>query len=175
MQVTRLLTEEDAPRIAELMRRNREFFAPWDAVRDDSHYQSEGQRGIIRTGLAEYEAGQAVILGILAPSGEVVGVISVRGIVRGAFQSGVIGYWVGMEYNGRGLASTAVAEVKELAFTRLALHRLQAETMPENHASQRVLQRNGFQQYGRAPQYLKIAGKWEDHLLFQVLATDGDR
>lgn len=175
MRLTRLLTEEDAPRIAELMRRNREFFAPWDAVRDNSHYQSEGQREIIRKGIEEYEACQAVMLGIVVPNGEVVGVISMRGITRGAFQSAVIGYWVAQEYNGRGLASTAVAEVKELAFAQLELHRLQAETMPDNHASQRVLHRNGFQEYGRAPKYLKIAGEWRDHLLFQVLATEGDR
>ena len=36
-----------------------------------------------------------------------------------------------------------------------------------NAVSQRVLQRSGFDRIGLAPQYLKIAGRWQDHLLFQ--------
>jgi [ribosomal protein S5]-alanine N-acetyltransferase len=36
-------------------------------------------------------------------------------------------------------------------------------------ASQRILLRTGFAQYGMAPKYLKIAGRWQDHLMFQLL------
>jgi len=36
-------------------------------------------------------------------------------------------------------------------------------------ASQRVLARNGFVRYGTAPQYLRIAGRWQDHAMFQAL------
>ena len=38
-----------------------------------------------------------------------------------------------------------------------------------NVASQAVLARNGFERYGLAPRYLRIAGRWQDHVLFQVL------
>jgi ribosomal-protein-alanine N-acetyltransferase len=41
-----------------------------------------------------------------------------------------------------------------------------------NSASQRVLARNGFVQYGLAPRYLEIAGRWQDHLMFQRLRDD---
>ncbi|UUT35007.1 GNAT family N-acetyltransferase [Microbacterium elymi] len=58
------------------------------------------------------------------------------------------------------------------AFGQLGLHRIQAETVPENTASQKVLQRNGFTQYGLAPRYLKIDGQWRDHVMFQLLRDD---
>jgi ribosomal-protein-alanine N-acetyltransferase len=35
--------------------------------------------------------------------------------------------------------------------------------------SQRVLEHNGFLRFGLAPQYLRIAGRWQDHVLFQKL------
>ena len=59
-----------------------------------------------------------------------------------------------------------------IAFGKLGLHRVQAGTQPENLASQRVLIKNSFRQYGYAPEYLKLAGEWRDELLFQRVATD---
>ena len=50
---------------------------------------------------------------------------------------------------------------------QLGLHRIQAATLLHNAASQRILNKSGFTQIGLAPLYLKIAGQWQDHLLFQ--------
>jgi len=52
------------------------------------------------------------------------------------------------------------------------LHRLQAATLLHNSGSQRVLADNGFERIGIAPQYLRIAGEWQDHLLFQLLLDE---
>lgn len=49
-----------------------------------------------------------------------------------------------------------------------------SETLIDNEASQRVLLKNGFVQYGRAPEYLEIAGRWQEHLLFQVTFPSTD-
>ena len=104
-----------------------------------------------------------------------VGRININGITRGALESASLGFWVGREHNGSGVATQAVAEVSSHAFNELGLHRLQAETLEHNHASQRVLGRNGFTRYGLAPKYLKIAGRWQDDVMYQVLCTDGSQ
>jgi ribosomal-protein-alanine N-acetyltransferase len=44
---------------------------------------------------------------------------------------------------------------------------VEASTLRQNVRSQRVLERNGFVRFGLAPQYLKIAGRWQDHVLWQ--------
>lgn len=54
-----------------------------------------------------------------------------------------------------------------VAFGPLGLHRIQAETLPDNIGSQRVLEKNGFERYGFAPSYINIDGKWRDHVLYQ--------
>ena len=47
--------------------------------------------------------------------------------------------------------------------------RVQAEILADNTGSQRVLERNGFYRIGMAPAYLRINGRWQDHVLFQAL------
>jgi ribosomal-protein-alanine N-acetyltransferase len=59
--------------------------------------------------------------------------------------------------------------VVEFAFTRLGLHRIEAACVPENEASHRLLLKAGFEAEGRARAYLKIDGRWRDHLLFGMV------
>jgi ribosomal-protein-alanine N-acetyltransferase len=62
-----------------------------------------------------------------------------------------------------------VRDIIVVAFGELGLHRIQAATLLHNLRSQRVLERNGFVRFGVAPAYLNIAGKWQDHALYQVV------
>ncbi len=169
MTVTRLVRLEDAPALAELVRVNREFMAPWEPERDESYFTADGQRAALQDALRRYLEGSSLPRVIVTDSGQVAGRITLNGIVRGALQSCSVGYWVGAADNGRGLATAAVREIISAAFSDLGLHRIQAETLPHNFASQRVLARNGFVRIGLAPKYLKIAGSWQDCILFQLL------
>ena len=66
-------------------------------------------------------------------------------------------------------AAVAVADAVRHAFDDLGLHRLQADTLVHNAASRTVLTRSGFTEIGRAPRYLRIAGRWQDCILHQLL------
>jgi ribosomal-protein-alanine N-acetyltransferase len=169
MPVTRVVSIRDAGELAALLTANREFLAPWEPARDDSHFTAGRQREIIARELENYDRDAMIPLVIMDEKDRLAGRINVNGITRGASQSASIGYWVSQDRNGRGLASAAVADVVAFAFRQLDLHRLQAETLLHNAASQRVLTRNGFRPFGIAPSYLKIAGRWQDHILFHLL------
>jgi ribosomal-protein-alanine N-acetyltransferase len=165
----RLLRPDDARELAVLRRENQEFLQPWEPIRDASFLTEEGQRRVVERHLAECEAGTGLSLVVL-DAGRVVGMVNLTGIVRGPFLSANLGYWVAESANGRGLATAAVGATLDLAFGELGLHRVQAATLPHNHRSQRVLERNGFERIGYAPEYLRIDGRWQDHVLFQVIA-----
>ena len=96
-----------------------------------------------------------------------VGDVGLSNVVRGSFQSASLGYWVDVDHQGRGIATAAVALAVDAGFAELGLHRVEAGTLRHNVASQAVLQRNGFVRIGVAPAYLHIAGRWQDHVLFQ--------
>ncbi len=170
--MTRLLDVGDASVLADIVARNRDFLAPWEPTRQETYYTVSGQVDVITEALQRYEGGTQVPRVILDEVGVVVGRINLNNIVRGVFQSASVGYWLAEEAGGRGLATAAVAEMVAVGFQEEHLHRLEAGTVPENVRSQAVLRRNGFEQYGYAPRYLSIAGRWQDHLLFQRLADD---
>jgi ribosomal-protein-alanine N-acetyltransferase len=166
---TRLVTLDDVSALAELLRLNREFLAPWEPVRADAYFTEGGQRAAVTALLERHEQGTCLPHVIVDDTGAVVGRMTLNDIVRGAFQSGHLGYWVGAAHNGRGLATAAVGDLVRVAFEELRLHRIQAGTLLHNIGSQRVLERNGFVRFGMAPQYLNIAGRWRDHVLYQAV------
>ena len=57
MSVTRLVTLEDVPALAKLLRANRDFLAPWEPVRGDGYFTPDGQRAIVTRALARYGEG----------------------------------------------------------------------------------------------------------------------
>lgn len=77
-----------------------------------------------------------------------------------------IGYWVLERARGRGLASSAVSLLVEWAFDTALLRRVEALVEPDNIASQRVLQRAGFEREGRLRSYLPVPERRTDALIF---------
>ena len=156
----------DAEALAAAYQRNRAYLSPWEPLREDSFFTPTGQRSVLRSKLVQHAAGTEVPW-VLVHHERIIGTITLTGIVGGPFQSANLGYWVDGEYAGRGIGTAAVASVIELGRSQLGLHRIQAATLLENAASQKVLARSGFERIGMAPDYLRIAGEWQDHLLFQ--------
>jgi ribosomal-protein-alanine N-acetyltransferase len=166
----RLLRTEDAEELTEVLRANREFLAPWEPERDEEFFTPAGQRATIAAKLDAHASGHQVPFVICGPGGEIAGQLNLVGITRGAMQSAGVGYWVRRDLNGLGLATRAATAAVDHAFTALDLHRVEAVTLLHNTASQAVLRKAGFTPYGVVPRYLKIAGSWQDHVQFHVLA-----
>lgn len=101
--------------------------------------------------------------------------MTLQSIIRGAFQSCSVGYWLAASAQGQGLATLALREAAAVAFQDLRLHRVQAETLTGNRRSQRVLERLDFVQYGRADSYMHIAGEWQANLLYQLITPTPER
>ena len=160
----RLLRPDDAEELAALYAANRAFLTPFEPDRTDEFFPAGFQRRRIEAA-GEYHWRWAIVAG-----DRIAGTIVLADVLRGELQLGNVGYWVDRAHNGRGLATAAVADVVEFAFGDAGLHRLEAGTLVDNHASQRVLVKNGFERYGLARKLLKVNGAWRDHVLFERVA-----
>lgn len=167
----RPLSPDDAPGLAAAYDRNRAHLGPWDPDRDERFFTAAGQRAAVRAQLEKRDAGLLDAWVLHGPDGDVAGRVNLQNIVRGTMQGGTLGYWVGVDHLRRGLA-TALVEGMAVRGRALGLHRLEADTMVENTASQRVLERCGFERYGLAPSLLFLRGAWRDHVMFQRLLHD---
>jgi [ribosomal protein S5]-alanine N-acetyltransferase len=165
MAVLRQATAADAQTILELRVANRERIAPYEPDSEDPNerYTLDGVERWIAVGQGRF---------VIVDDGVIAGVVGLFNLSGRPLQSAILGYWVDEAHAGRGLATRAVAEALEVAFGEMALHRLEAGTRPENVASQRVLERNGFTCVGLLRRHLLIGGEWRDHLLWERLADD---
>jgi ribosomal-protein-alanine N-acetyltransferase len=111
----------------------------------------------------------------LSPKAEpekIIGTAALNNIVWGCFESCHLGYKLDQQYLNRGYMTQAVSAVAEYAFESLRLHRIEANVMPRNKRSLRVLEKCGFREEGLARSYLKINGVWEDHVHMVRLRDD---
>ncbi|GAA1151468.1 hypothetical protein GCM10009630_57230 [Kribbella jejuensis] len=167
----RIATLDDAPALADEQVLSREHLRPWEPVRTEKWFTTAGQVERMNYQLERYKNGQ-VVPWVLASGSRIVGAITLSDLVPGPFRSASLGYWISVDSVGRGLATRAVEAVAEIADTQLKLHRIEASTLTANVASQRVLERTGFQQIGMAPTYLHIDGQWQDCNLYQRILND---
>ena len=160
--------------LARLLAAERGFLAPTEPDRPSRFFTAAGQRERLARGLAEAEDDRGYGFAIVA-GGETVGTLHLSDVVRGASERATLGYFVARRHNGRGIASAAVALACEWSFGLLGLHRLQAATLLDNGASQRVLSRNGFRAVGIVPALLRIGAAWRDHVVFSRTADEPGR
>ncbi len=83
-----------------------------------------------------------------------------------------LGYWLGSDYWGKGIASKAVKLLIDYYFGQKRYSRLHAITFSNNPASQRVLTKNGFQQEGLLREYVYKNGEMLDAPTFSLLKRE---
>ncbi|TCO28557.1 ribosomal-protein-alanine N-acetyltransferase [Kribbella steppae] len=167
----RIATLDDAAGLADAYIRSWDHLKPWEPDRPETWFTPAGQREKLTGSLERYKDGRTVPW-VLTEGDRIVGAITLNDVVPGPFRSASLGYWLAIDAVGRGLATRAVETVAEIADAELKLHRIEASTLTNNVASQRVLQRTGFAQIGHAPTYLHIAGAWQDCNLYQRILND---
>lgn len=169
--VLKVLEEQDADMVLDYYDRNREFLKEWEPVRTGEFYGREFQEKEIRGDLGKMEKGEGLRLWIFLKGDETrtIGAVAFNNIVRGVFQSCHLGYKLDREVVGHGYAREAVARGVRVMFDDLKLHRIEANIMPRNVSSRRVVESLDFREEGLARKYLKIGGVWEDHIHWVIL------
>ncbi len=85
-------------------------------------------------------------------------------------QTGRIGYWCARDARGRGITTRALRLLCRYGMDELALQRVELITDPENHASQRVAAKVGFQREGVLRSHLPHPdGRRCDSVMFSLL------
>lgn len=174
--VLRRLRLEDEAEFLDMRRRSEAFHAPWAPALpvNQDPYSSQSFVDVYKS-----DDGLNRVCGLLVDQAteRMVGVVNANSIVRGVFQNAFLGYWLAAGETGRGYMSEGLGLMLDFAFGAetaggLGLHRVEANIMPHNSASKAVVQRLGFRLEGLSPGYLKIAGAWQTHERWALLAEE---
>lgn len=167
------LKDEDAVLVRDYYLRNKDFLQEWDPVRPDEFYTVPFHKVLLTNEMEKIKSGQSLRLWLFSKieTQKVIGMISFSNIVKGVFLSCHLGYSLDEDYINRGYITEALKKGIGIIFDEYKLHRIEANIMPRNLRSRRVCEKLGFREEGLAKEYLKINGKWEDHI-HMVLLND---
>lgn len=148
---------------------NREWLSPWEAtippISEDSYKELPSFFEMVR--ILNHEARQGRAFSFAIWQGKnLIGQISLGGVIYGAMRGGHIGYWIDRNFANRGYTTKAVEILTQYAFDELKLHRVEINLRPENASSRRVAEKAGFIFEGERARYLHIDGQWRDHICF---------
>jgi [ribosomal protein S5]-alanine N-acetyltransferase len=158
-------TGNDGPAFLAAVRRSRSLHRPWVSP----PASTKAFAGYVERAVSETHRGFLVIH---RRTGNLVGVINLNNVIRGAFQNAFLGYYSFLPQAGRGLMHEGMQLVLRHAFRKLKLHRLEANIQPGNHASIALARKCGFVREGFSRRYLKILGRWRDHERWTLLSED---
>lgn len=172
--ILRPLRRRDHRRWRQVRAENKDWLDAWEATLpqvpgEDSSKSLPSFYEVIRWHRSEGRAGRAISLGIwqVSAQGEnLIGQITMGGIMYGAMRGGHIGYWIDEAYANRGYMTQAVVALTNFGFETLNLHRIEINIRPENEPSIRVAQKAGYIFEGLRQRYLHIDGSWRDHHCF---------
>lgn len=172
--VLKVLDKKDAKLVLDYYIRNRDFLREWGPERNEEFFTLTFMERVLECELKEYEQGRLLRLWIFKKGdmSRVVGTVAFNNIIRGAFLSCHLGYKLDKDEINKGYATEAIRKGIDIIFNYYGLHRIEANIMPRNTPSLRVVEKLGFYNEGMAYKYLKINGKWEDHIHMVLLNPD---
>lgn len=100
------------------------------------------------------------------------GEVNLNNVVRGALQTGTIGYWIDQNRAGRSYVAEGVVVAMRYAFEELGLHRIEICIVPRNRNSHRVMEKLAIRDEGTAQRFLEINGVWEDHVRYGITVEE---
>ena len=162
----RAVASGDAAALLRFELEHRAYFERWVNARDPAYYSEQGVATAIAFAESARAADQAFQY-LIVEDDRILGRINLTAVRRAHYQCAELGYRIGEHDGGRGVASKAVARCVAQAFDVHALGRIEAVARPENKRSVRVLERNGFRQFGHSRRSFELGGRWYDRLLFE--------
>ncbi len=165
--IVRQARADDVHAIVAFVCRNRAFHAAYEPIRDEAYFSEPFWQERIAAGERDFREGKFLELFVFKKSDPrpVIGRMAFSNFVRGVFQACYLGYVMDEREQGKGYMTEALRAGIGYMFDVENFHRIMANYMPSNAASAAVLKKLGFVIEGTARGYLRIAGKWEDHVL----------
>lgn len=104
-------------------------------------------------------------------NGEIAGTIGFNEINK-TNKIGVVGYWLGEKFQGKGIMSKAFKAVIDYGFNDLKLNRIEVRIAVENKKSRALPERFGFKKEGEIRQAEWLYDHYVDHIIYGLLENE---
>lgn len=164
-----LREERHAEEIFELVDKDRAYLREW-LPWVDATQSVEDDRTFIKGTLEQFVNNRGFQVGIIYQD-QFAGMIGFHAI-DWANKAVDIGYWLGTDFQGKGIITRACRYLVDYAFTEYGLNRVQIRCAVENHRSRAVPERLGFKQEGVIRQGEWVNDRYLDLVVYGMLAEE---
>lgn len=166
------LEEKDAPKLFRLTDRNRARLKQWLPWLDDVKTVND-TAGFLQQSQKEFAEKKSLNMAVLF-RGQLAGVLGLHHIDWVNSKTS-IGYWLGGEFEGRGIMVRSCRALIDYLFTELKLNRVEIRTAPKNRKSLRIPEKLGFEKEGTLREAEKLYGEYVDHVIYSMLEKDWEK
>lgn len=171
--VLKILGEESAGLTTDFLVRNRDFFSSWETAHSEEYFTVPYQRRLLGAEAVAFLHSQSIRYYLFLLDGQIpIGSASFQHIHPQPDASCQLGYRLDQEYTGCGYMSEALLCLIPKVFSHYQLHRIEANILPANRASIRLIERMHFTLEGVARGRYQIGGTYQDHLRYSLLSDD---
>ncbi len=169
--ILKLLGPDYSADVLRFYEKDKELFERYEADRTPNFYTEGFQRNILHAEYGLFLKLQMTRFYVFLKENPetIIGTVSLYDI-SAPYSRADIGYKFSSDYHHKGYATEAVEKLIDIAFTDLNLHRLCARVQEENLPSIRLLTGLGFEKEGICRDYMRMNGKWVDHLQYSLIA-----
>jgi RimJ/RimL family protein N-acetyltransferase len=142
----------------------------WEPTHDSVRAHFEAQRDLEPESLP----GWMDLVMEIKSEGRVIGCVGI-GVTDKEQGQASIGWMLGCQYQGQGLATEAAQALVDFGFRAMKLHRIFARTGQANTRSWRLMERLGMRREAHFRQSHKVQGKWDDEFVYALLADEWEQ
>ena len=165
----RMLSARDAESLFALTDRSREYLREWLPWLDDTNSAEDSLQYIKHT-FHIYNNRKGITAGIFYEE-ELVGIVSFNQLDF-TNDIGAVGYWLGEEFQGKGIMTKTVQSLTTYGFEHLKLNRIEIRVATKNLPSQAIPERLKFTEEGILRQAEKLYNDYVDHILYSMLKEE---
>jgi len=167
------LTKTSTEKVRRYYEENEDFFAPWSGKYDATFLSKSNIDYILERQTRDFKTGSMLKLWFFLKTDpqckNIIGECTFSNIRRANALNCRLGYNIHQDYSKKGYMTEALTEAIRFVFQGMQLHRIESHVMPKNENSIKVLQKVGFLLEGISYEYLRVNGKWEDHLCYGLI------
>lgn len=165
----RILEMWDVDELFQLIDRNRVHLRQW-LPWVDYETSVEDSRNFVQRSLQHYLDNESFSMGIRY-QGRLAGVIGYH-TINWTSRRVEIGYWLGSEFQGKGLMTKACSAMIDYAFAKLTLNRVEIHCATENLRSRAIPERLGFTREGTLRESEWLYDHFVDLIVYSMLARE---
>ncbi|WP_312810611.1 GNAT family N-acetyltransferase [Sedimentibacter sp.] len=165
----RIFKPKNAAEVLDYYKRNHSFLNEWEPRRTRDFYTLSYQKRQLFTEYNMFKDKSLVRFWIIKKNdNKLIGNVCYSNIIMGNFKSCFLGYKLDKDEINNGYMTEAIERTVQIMFDDFGLHRIEANVVPRNLRSLKVMEKLNFEREGFSKRYLEINGKWEDHIHFAV-------